>query len=805
MSLRTLSIGSVPVEGTLSDTHYVVVRTGSNETDWVRVFLSDFQTYITEDVNVRIDNLEGSIGGGSGPSNWPIPRTFSLSGPVTGSVSFDGSSDISLTTSVTDGSLTIAKVAGLQTAIDGRLASNANAVSASRLQTARTISLTGVTTGSGNFDGSANLEISTSIADNTLSIAKTIGLQTNLDAKANLAGGAQFSGLVSHRFGSTEIWAAASNTDPLLHYKNETGLSLASLWYDRASARVRLTRFNASGNATQGEVSFDATKAYWNDQEIYHTGNLSTTSFNYLSVTSTVYASGAGVNCNDFASGTKALVHNTNTNTPGTLSPFWYVETLCIGSDSTTLLQRAWSNSADESYFRRCEAGVWGSWRRNWNASNFNPDSKLNSNANAVSATALQTARTFSLSGAITSASFSFNGTQNVDIVTNLADASLSLAKLANITTNRLMGRSSAGTGAVELIQIGSGLTLSGGILSASGSASSLVNWTEGLNNTSPNVSQPVVFFSPNNAAANVDVVISPKGSGDLIAAIPDNTITGGNKRGGRSVDWQRSRSASDRVASGAWSVIGGGSNNAALGSFSTVAGGESNSAGDIGSTVAGGRSNNASGLQAFIGSGDANAAAGPYAGVLCGQNNSASGTGAAILNGRENAAAGAYSAAMGMRASTRSIVGAFARGVAFSSSAGASQAMQLQLGGSTTNATATALTSNYSGAGTTNQMVLPNSSVYVVRGTVAARESTTGAVAGWHFDAVVSRGTGVGTVSIVSNTVSSTGASAGATAWTIQLVADTTNGALRVNAVGEASKSINWTVDIYSSAQVVF
>jgi hypothetical protein len=37
------------------------------------------------------------------------------------------------------------------------------------------------------------------------------------------------------------------------------------------------------------------------------------------------------------------------------------------------------------------------------------------------------------------------------------------------LATNSLLGRSTAGTGAAEEISIGSGLTLSGGVLSASG------------------------------------------------------------------------------------------------------------------------------------------------------------------------------------------------------------------------------------------------------------------------------------------------------------------------------------------------
>lgn len=50
-----------------------------------------------------------------------------------------------------------------------------------------------------------------------------------------------------------------------------------------------------------------------------------------------------------------------------------------------------------------------------------------------------------------------------------IADNAITYAKIQNVTADRLLGRSTAGVGIVEEIQIGSGLSLSGGTLSASG------------------------------------------------------------------------------------------------------------------------------------------------------------------------------------------------------------------------------------------------------------------------------------------------------------------------------------------------
>jgi microcystin-dependent protein len=68
-----------------------------------------------------------------------------------------------------------------------------NAASATKLATARTISLTGDVTGSVSFDGSANASITTVVADDSHNhiVANVDGLQTALDSKqATITGGA---------------------------------------------------------------------------------------------------------------------------------------------------------------------------------------------------------------------------------------------------------------------------------------------------------------------------------------------------------------------------------------------------------------------------------------------------------------------------------------------------------------------------------------------------------------------------------------------------------------------------------------
>ena len=67
-----------------------------------------------------------------------------------------------------------------------------NADTATTLATARTISLTGDVSGSTSFDGSGNVSITATVADDSHNhtISNIDGLQTEIDTKAELAGSA---------------------------------------------------------------------------------------------------------------------------------------------------------------------------------------------------------------------------------------------------------------------------------------------------------------------------------------------------------------------------------------------------------------------------------------------------------------------------------------------------------------------------------------------------------------------------------------------------------------------------------------
>ena len=93
-----------------------------------------------------------------------------------------------------------------------------------------------------------------------------------------------------------------------------------------------------------------------------------------------------------------------------------------------------------------------------------------------------------------------------------------------------------------------------------------------------------------NSSSTNADLVIQPKGSGAIVAQLPDGTSTGGNKRGLNSVDLQTTRTNASQVASGRASFISSGERNTASGDYSSVLGGLSNIAsGDYSTTIGSG------------------------------------------------------------------------------------------------------------------------------------------------------------------------------------------------------------------------
>jgi hypothetical protein len=259
--------------------------------------------------------------------------------------------------------------------------------------------------------------------------------------------------------------------------------------------------------------------------------------------------------------------------------------------------------------------------------------------------------------------------------------------------------------------------------------------------------------------------------------------------------------------ATGSYSFIGGGGDagtaanrNVASGDWSTVGGGQSNTASGIGSVVAGGGT--------FGSGGSGNTASGVGSAILGGWGNTASGTGASVISGNNNTSNASRTTVLGSLASARAINGIFSMqpcNSPISASGGINQTSILVLARQTTDATATALASDSSAAGTTNQVILPNNSAYLFKATVISNVTGGGNTSAWKLEGAIKRGANAASTTIVGLvTTTLLAQDAGAATWAIAATADTTNGGLRITFTGQASTTIR-TVCKVETTEVTF
>lgn len=355
-----------------------------------------------------------------------------------------------------------------------------------------------------------------------------------------------------------------------------------------------------------------------------------------------------------------------------------------------------------------------------------------------------------------------------------------------------------------------------------------LTYFTEAQNTSAPNATVPVDSLTAVSGATNADFAIRPKGTGAILARIPDNASTGGNKRGAYAVDLQ-SYAGQTYVASGDNSVIAGGSRNTASAPYDNVLGGDSNStSGSAGyCSIINGNANSALGNRSTVINGQLNSANGSYATVLGGYSNSAStyaisggitntASGSrAVAFGDSNTASGTYSVALNS-SNTASADWSNARGYqaytfttytkwALSCGGyglGASQKGLLVLNNRTTGNTPTELAVAAQVSDARNQMTTQDNTGMRVKGSIIGKQSGSTNIAAWDFDYLIVRGVGVGTTTVVVanvNVVSNT------PAWgTPTITADTGRGYASIKVTGATATNIQWTATL-DSCEVIY
>jgi hypothetical protein len=170
-------------------------------------------------------------------------------------------------------------------------------------------------------------------------------------------------------------------------------------------------------------------------------------------------------------------------------------------------------------------------------------------------------------------------------------------------------------------------------------SGGAAINFTTNITAGSVIAIQANVAISQDTTETNSALVLSPKGTGALIAGPkPDGTTSGGNARGANAVDLQTLRGTASNVASAASSVISGGQGNTCNSAWGFVGGGQgNNNATGNHNTIVAGNNNSITGLpwRSFIGGGRSNAISGNGNAVICGGfSNSVSGDSGVIAGG---------------------------------------------------------------------------------------------------------------------------------------------------------------------------
>jgi hypothetical protein len=313
-----------------------------------------------------------------------------------------------------------------------------------------------------------------------------------------------------------------------------------------------------------------------------------------------------------------------------------------------------------------------------------------------------------------------------------------------------------------------------------------LLYLSESKNTSAPNTSIPVVQLIPTSSESNIDLVLSPKGSGGLLAQTPDNTAIGGNKRAAGVVDLQMSRYNRTQVAAGSNSFIGSGKGN-------EVRIGDDDGDSDSSVIVGGMRNAIEQSRYSIIGGGAYNfIPPGGWFSTIPGGN-------------------GAY---------TRGTYGQFAyasKALADASNrgpdglegftVGTSQWGVLPLAGITTDGTANLILRSggadiitTAGNGSINSYLSPNMS-YVFNGTVVARDYASTSSAGWEFKGVARKGATDATIAFVGTpSVSSLGANSEASSWAVGVNANTSSGCVEIRVTGQASKTIHWSAVMYTT-----
>jgi hypothetical protein len=385
-----------PITSPLSTDQVVVLSGGGVK----RITHSNYVDGVLGNIPVRLTAVENAAINGPGASVWPAARTLTLLGLVNGNVTFDGSVNFNLTTTVADGALSISKVSTLASTLVGLRSdvdSNTNEVGYLKPYYQATGDVLDNTLLRNNFSGNgliqqppsgSNFTYMTGLFHPSGGSYATTALAVSTTDVANTYIGTAVGLLQNGRvFTWSKIWNEA-NFDPGTKAPKFNPIFTGTV---SSQGDTQLTTVTMSGLSVHNASShFKQGGYFFKDAQ------------RVLDVTvADDVASGSGyvANIGQFASIPNVKIHIT---VPGHIVRIGY------------------------------STGIEYNGNQVWHGGNFNPASKLNTTSPAVAADRLTNPFTFQLTGVVTG-SVNLDGSNNINLTTTIANAAIAFSQIAGL------------------------------------------------------------------------------------------------------------------------------------------------------------------------------------------------------------------------------------------------------------------------------------------------------------------------------------------------------------------------------------
>jgi len=247
-------------------------------------------------------------------------------------------------------------------------------------------------------------------------------------------------------------------------------------------------------------------------------------------------------------------------------------------------------------------------------------------------------------------------------------------------------------------------------------------------------------------------------------------------------------------------SAIAMGRNCKSTGLYSSVAIGINCTAGN---GIAMGYQSTATGDSSICISNNGSVATSAWSGVFGGGFHTSSGQYSTVLGGGSNQATANYSTVIGGNRGNAQHIGKVVFGCAwFTGVIGHAQDGKIVIGAETTTTTAVVLTSDGNAASTNNQLIVASGQAMAISGTLIAKQSSSGNMAGWNITGIVSNNGGTMAVSGLALTaIGSDSITLGASPT---IAVDNTNKGVTITSGYKSATTIHWVATVNTSEVTV-